>query len=166
MGLKRRLLVVLAMAPLAVAVAWGRSHIRPTLQLAPPVMVGQWYASSQPTGFGLQSIDGVLEVWHSKCGNASYPASKLERFRLMGLKMISEDSLYTATPNGPLLCSHTDALAVPYWLLQLASLVPVGLGWRRSASVIPSGHCKKCGYDLRATPSRCPECGLVPAASC
>ena len=53
-------------------------------------------------------------------------------------------------------------LVLPYWLLALTtSITPlawVGLRLRRRYYK-KRGLCVACGYDLRATPERCPECG-------
>jgi hypothetical protein len=53
-------------------------------------------------------------------------------------------------------------LFVPMWLISvLLGLLPLAallrLGSRRSGV----GRCEHCGYDLRATPDRCPECGTA-----
>lgn len=57
---------------------------------------------------------------------------------------------------------------VALWFpLILFALLPVGrnLLWHRRRRRIAARICPACGYDLRATPDRCPECGAVPAAS-
>jgi hypothetical protein len=56
-------------------------------------------------------------------------------------------------------------IGLPQWFLFLASLpLPLAcLSWvRRQRHFRISGRCLKCGYDLRATPDRCPECGTFP----
>jgi hypothetical protein len=57
--------------------------------------------------------------------------------------------------------------AIPYWVLTAASacasLVAWGIRRLRRKESDYSGRCPACGYDLRATPDRCPECGSVPA---
>lgn len=54
-------------------------------------------------------------------------------------------------------------MAVPWWFLALLfSLLPARAAWiwyRRRRH--PPGYCSACGYDLRATPDRCPECGAI-----
>jgi hypothetical protein len=58
-------------------------------------------------------------------------------------------------------------LAVPYWLLLLAAAVPATLGiirGRRQRLRMTGGRCLVCGYDLRASRERCPECGTANPA--
>jgi hypothetical protein len=53
---------------------------------------------------------------------------------------------------------------IPYWFFLFAFLsLPSWwfLKWRSRAR--PAGFCAQCGYDLRATPQQCPECGMVVA---
>jgi hypothetical protein len=55
------------------------------------------------------------------------------------------------------------AVQCPYWVLLGVLSIPgfVGLAMRRRRRI--GGRCASCGYDLRATPDRCPECGTEVA---
>ena len=63
--------------------------------------------------------------------------------------------------NGYLLYS-TFALFVPWWVLTLTSSALAAVGVTQAYTKrrrIRLGRCRLCGYDLRATPGACPECG-------
>jgi hypothetical protein len=59
-------------------------------------------------------------------------------------------------------------LGTPCWLpLACVGVLGILLLWRMyaRAQVSREGHCRNCGYDLRMTPQRCPECGMAPPES-
>jgi hypothetical protein len=69
-------------------------------------------------------------------------------------------------PTGP------PSAGIPYWqcsipIAYVIFLFAVAPGLWVLMHVLPRGQlssniCPSCGYDLRATPDRCPECGAVP----
>jgi len=63
--------------------------------------------------------------------------------------------------------------SAPYWFPTFTFGLPPAIWfyirikrWQRKQKRIAAGLCGQCGYDLRASPERCPECGAAcPVAS-
>jgi hypothetical protein len=89
------------------------------------------------------------------------------RHEMLGFGWI-RNRYYAALPSDGrtvrMLTATNWVLQVPYWsLVALTALPPAWLDHRarRRCRLARRGVCTKCGYDLRESPDRCPECGLA-----
>ena len=130
-------------------------------------------------GLAIRAQFAADSVWVS-CGQNSLTAEPLRHHLMVtgfhwpdGLKneqgrgyyrgeaALSRDGWYTwlASTTGNLF-----VVGIPYWSILIVSIaIPAAwmLKQRNLKQRRTAGQCLACGYDLRATPDRCPECGMV-----
>jgi hypothetical protein len=171
---KRRLFNLLAVASLvlcaATVVLWARSYwvvdiLSRSAVKSDQVAVGT-YLWSQQGSCGLNrgtatDDQGAIarqlpgHGWQWGTTSTEYTIKTWYGFRFQRL----DDRNGTVAFRSTIVC-------VPHWLLNF--IFAVCPSWwllgerRRRAALRAVGWCKKCGYDLRATPERCPECGTIP----
>lgn len=79
--------------------------------------------------------------------------------------------MFVKPSGGPDVCAVTSEwVVIPHWFICLACSVPLA-AWlvcrrrdRRARWRAARGLCLRCGYDLRSSPGRCPECGAASTA--
>jgi hypothetical protein len=92
-----------------------------------------------------------------------YPFITPERPHFLGLQIAWGYS----NSAMPMIRRWDFTIVVPYWfLVAVSSAFPLRFAISRYVRMRRGrrGACPECGYDLRATPERCPECGTVPAS--
>ncbi len=88
-----------------------------------------------------------------------FPQQGFEHWDVLGFGWQRQMLLF---PNG--VRQYHFKLILPGYALMLLSSIPVLLWVRkrvRTTRRLQAGLCPACGFDLRATPERCPECGKI-----
>ncbi len=94
-----------------------------------------------------------------------YTPPPISRANGFGFGWVVSDWAFASPDGRPL--GILKMLAVPHWMLFITTvLLPAGqaLAWATRRRRQHKGLCAVCGYDLRATPERCPECDASPSA--
>jgi hypothetical protein len=116
-------------------------------------------APAVPLGCGRRFVSSRNLLVYWSIDSVGFPPTSYATKPVLGFF-----SQYSASGSGS--GSETRCVVqVPYWSLLLLTAIPM-LAWLkvtlRTWSRRGRGCCEACGYDLRATQGRCPECGSVP----
>jgi hypothetical protein len=152
---------------LATGMLWGRSYWVCDILLHKSAMYGRGYEEI----LILQSSRGLLMYDQRQMGGFGHGTSEWKT----GSNYFATSSPFTTT-SGSRKCfifrwesfpssnqkPRQFSLSMSYGALLLASsILPALRGWQllRARKRQSENLCPQCGYDLRATPERCPECG-------
>ena len=148
--------LLLAM-PVGSGIAWsvGWAMHRPVQA------VGHDAVGTTSLDYGVEYGEIIIEYSSGWVGTAPRQG---EVFHMSGLAV----SRAVLTLSGQTRGAAVLMIEISWWLLLGVNAIPIlalrlvwPLLWRRPAP----GCCPVCGYDLRATPDRCPECGTASATS-
>jgi hypothetical protein len=112
-----------------------------------------WPRNEQERAYNAEArwlLDDTYRVWNRRAERVIAAA---------GFEYIRHDPVYSPASK---------RVMVPYWFLTTmaaAIAIPRGVAAFKAgaaSSRTARGLCATCGYDLRATPNRCPECGRPP----
>jgi hypothetical protein len=178
--MRRALFILATVLSLLVFVAGGVLWVR-SLYVRDMVTVyaGErraWWITTRPGALQWTQVTNTvgnmyLQEWKTYRPTRTFPIDRLSQETHYGFGVARWTGWVTPASDDPVPGTRKTSfirIAVPNAaVMALAAMVP-GL-WLlntvRRRRRISAGHCVACGYDLRATPERCPECGSATPRS-